>query len=135
MSMGSVVIHRLNTGWLESEPATSLMSAGKHPEVPGGQIKSYGWQDDIRRPDGSVVSGTMVPAPAWYLESCGKRILIDTGTGSADEIIRVQQRYGINLANVTHAGEDIVSRLDGVGVKPEQIDVVVHTHLHFDHVG
>lgn len=133
--MGDVVIQRMNTGWLESEPATSLMSAGKHPEVPGGQIRSYGWRDDIRRPDGSIVSGTMVPAPAWYLESFGKRILIDTGTGNADEIIRVQQRYGINLANVTAPGEHILAHLDRIGVRPEQIDIVIHTHLHFDHVG
>lgn len=133
--MSTVLIRRLNTGWLESEPATSLMGAGKHPEVPGGQIKSYGWQDDIRRPDGSIASGTMVPAPAWYLESHGKRILIDTGTGSADEITRVQQRYGINLANVTDPEEHILAHLDRIGTAPEQIDIVIHTHLHFDHVG
>jgi glyoxylase-like metal-dependent hydrolase (beta-lactamase superfamily II) len=133
--MDSVVVRRFNTGWLESEPATSLMAAGKHPDVPGGQIKSYGWQDDIRRPDGSTVSGTMVPAPAWYLESCGKRVLIDTGTGSADEIITVQQRYGINLANSTDPDEHILAHLDRIGVKPEQIDIVIHTHLHFDHIG
>jgi glyoxylase-like metal-dependent hydrolase (beta-lactamase superfamily II) len=133
--MGSTVIRRLNTGWLESEPATSLMSGGKHPDVPGGQIKSYGWQDDIRRADGSTVSGTMVPAPAWYLESCGKRILIDTGTGDADEIIRVQQRYGINLANRTHPDDHILAHLDRMSVEPGEIDIVIHTHLHFDHVG
>lgn len=130
-----LTIHRLNTGWLESPPGVSLLAEGKHPAVPGGQIRSYGWRDDIVRPDGTVASGTMVPAPAWYVEGAGRRILVDTGTGSAQEIIEVQRRYGINLANTTAPEEHILVQLDRIGVAPEQVDVVVHTHLHFDHVG
>jgi glyoxylase-like metal-dependent hydrolase (beta-lactamase superfamily II) len=128
-------IHRLNTGWLESAPGVSLMNEGRHPDVPGGQIRSYGWRADIRRPDGTVAVGTMVPAPAWYIEGGDARILVDTGMGRADEVIAVQGRYGITLAARNDTDDDILGRLARMGVGPEEIDLVVHTHLHFDHVG
>jgi len=128
-------IHRLNTGWIESMPGVSLMGEGRHPAVPGGQIRSYGWTDDVRRRNGDVVSGTMIPAPAWYIDGADKRILVDTGTGDAEEIIAVQSLYGDPLAAITEPEHDIVRQLDGLGVAPEQIDIVIQTHLHFDHVG
>lgn len=128
-------IHRLNTGWIESMPGVSLMGEGRHPAVPGGQIRSYGWADDIRRPNGDVVSGTMIPAPAWYIEGADRRILVDTGTGNAEEVIAVQESYGDALATITAPEHDVVQQLDALGVAPEQIDVVIQTHLHFDHVG
>ena len=131
----NLVVHRLNTGWIESMPGVSLMNEGKHPDVPGGQIRSYGWSDAVVRPDGTVVGGTMIPAPAWYIEGTDRHILVDTGTGSAETIIAVQKRYGVNLAAVTEPEHDIRVQLDRLGVAPEQIDLVIHTHLHFDHVG
>ena len=131
----SIRIHRLNTGWIESTPGVSLMGEGKHPRVPGGQIKSYGWREDLRRPDGSTVLGTMIPAPAWYIEGAGPRILVDTGTGSAEEVIAVQSLYGVSLAAFTAPEHDIVTQLQGLGVSPADIDIVIQTHLHFDHVG
>lgn len=128
-------IHWLNTGWIESMPGVSLMGEGRHPGVPGGQIKSYGYTSEIRRPNGQVVEGTMIPAPAWYIEGAGKKILVDTGTGKADEVIQVQSLYGNPLATVTEPEHDIVHQLGRLGVAPEDIDIVIHTHLHFDHVG
>lgn len=128
-------IHWLNSGWIESMPGVSLMGEGRHPAVPGGQLRSYGYTEEIRRPDGSVVSGTMIPAPAWYIEGAEKRILVDTGTGDAEEVIAVQSLYGSPLATITGPEHNIVAQLDGLGVAPEQIDIVVQTHLHFDHVG
>lgn len=128
-------IHWLNTGWIESMPGVSLMGEGRHPGVPGGQITSYGWSSDVRRPDGRVVSGTMIPAPAWYIEAGDKKILVDTGTGNAQEVIDVQRLYGDALATVTEPEHDIVYQLAELGVAPEDIDIVVQTHLHFDHVG
>lgn len=128
-------VHRLNTGWLESMPGVSLMGEGRHPDVPGGQILPYGWSTDIERPDGSIVNGTMVPAPAWYIEGADKKILIDTGTGKAEEVISVQGRYGPSLKVITDFEQEITRQLDRLGVAAEDIEIVVHTHLHFDHVG
>ncbi len=131
----NIRIRRLNTGWLESMAEVSLMGGGKHPDVPGGQIRSYGWREDIRRPDGGISKGTMVPAPAWLIEGAGPTILVDTGTGKAGDVIAAQQRYGINLATITEPEHDIVAQLEKLGVSPADIDIVIHTHLHFDHIG
>jgi glyoxylase-like metal-dependent hydrolase (beta-lactamase superfamily II) len=130
----NVRIHRLNTGWISSLPGVSLMGEGRHPRVPGGQIKSYGWREDVRLPDGSTVAGTMIPVPAWYIEGAGPRILVDTGTGTAEKIIAVLSDYGPGLAAVTEPEHDIVTQLQGLGVSPDDIDIVIQTHLHFDHV-
>lgn len=135
MMAGPYRIHRLNSGWIESMPGVSLMGEGRHPAVPGGQIRSYGYREDIRRPDGSVVEGTMIPAPAWYIEGAAQKILVDTGTGNAEEVIAVQSLYGSALATITEPEHDVVTQLEGLGVGAEEIDVVVQTHLHFDHVG
>jgi glyoxylase-like metal-dependent hydrolase (beta-lactamase superfamily II) len=128
-------IHRLNTGWIESMPGVSLMGEGRHPAVPGGQILPYGHSEELKRPDGSLAPGTMIPAPAWYIEGAERKILVDTGTGKAEEVIAVQSLYGRPLATITEPEHDIVRQLERLGVGAEEIDLVVQTHLHFDHVG
>ncbi len=62
------------------------------------------------------------------LRSGGKLILIDTGIGAKlDE----KQRSTYFPGDYGH----LLRRLRGLGVQPEAIDVVVNTHLHFDHSG
>lgn len=58
-----------------------------------------------------------------------KNVLIETGIGAFfDPVLR--ERYG-----VVEASHVLVASLAAVGVTPEQIDVVVLSHLHFDHAG
>jgi glyoxylase-like metal-dependent hydrolase (beta-lactamase superfamily II) len=63
----------------------------------------------------------------WVLHSEGRTILVDTGVGNHKERpyaavwSRLDTRFLENLA--------------AVGVRPEDVDVVVNTHLHIDHVG
>jgi len=61
------------------------------------------------------------------VEERGRRILIDTGAGTkgdakARRIYRLEPRSPADL-------------LAPAGLTPDQIDVVVNTHLHFDHAG
>jgi glyoxylase-like metal-dependent hydrolase (beta-lactamase superfamily II) len=128
-------IHWLNTAWIESPYGVSLMGEGRHPDVPGGQIRPHGSSSEIRRANGDLVSGTMVPAPAWFIEGHGRKILVDTGTGTAEEVLRVQKAYGVTPAMETLPEHDLVFQLEQLGVGAEEIEVVIHTHLHFDHVG
>jgi glyoxylase-like metal-dependent hydrolase (beta-lactamase superfamily II) len=58
----------------------------------------------------------------------GKNILIDTGIGSKWDA-RSLARYAI--AHET----DLISELQKRGLAPEDIDLVINTHLHFDHAG
>ncbi|UJS19280.1 MAG: MBL fold metallo-hydrolase [Candidatus Brocadia sp.] len=55
-------------------------------------------------------------------------ILIDTGIGSKHDE-KFCQRYGIDK------GYHLLESLKHVGYRPENIDIVINTHLHFDHAG
>lgn len=57
-----------------------------------------------------------------------KNVLIDTGIGPKWDA-RSSSRYGI--AHET----DLASELQKRGLAPEDIDIVINTHLHFDHAG
>jgi len=63
----------------------------------------------------------------WVLRSGGRTVLVDTGVGNGRErpdSPMFHQQQG-----------DFLGRLARVGVRPEDVDVVVNTHLHADHVG
>jgi glyoxylase-like metal-dependent hydrolase (beta-lactamase superfamily II) len=62
------------------------------------------------------------------IESGGKRVLVDTGMGErwTEKEVRM---YRIDRATTLMGG------LRAHGLGPEDIDVVVNTHLHFDHAG
>jgi glyoxylase-like metal-dependent hydrolase (beta-lactamase superfamily II) len=62
------------------------------------------------------------------VESAGRRILVDSGLGERwDEPQR--ERLGIDRSTT------LLSGLCRRGLAPEDIDIVVNTHLHFDHAG
>ncbi|WP_435127910.1 MBL fold metallo-hydrolase [Actinacidiphila sp. bgisy144] len=62
----------------------------------------------------------------WVLRSAGRTILVDTGLGNDKqrEVEVFHQRDG-----------DFLDRLAAAGVRPQDVDLVVNTHLHNDHVG
>lgn len=62
----------------------------------------------------------------WVLHSEGKTILVDTGVGNHKE------RPG----SVWHRLEtDFLGNLAAAGIAPGDVDIVINTHLHNDHVG
>jgi glyoxylase-like metal-dependent hydrolase (beta-lactamase superfamily II) len=70
----------------------------------------------------------VVALQTWVLRSAGRTILVDTGAGSRRE------RPG--MAPWFHQREsDLLALLSEAGVQPRDVDVVVNTHLHVDHVG
>ena len=64
---------------------------------------------------------------AWLLRTPTQVVLIDTATGNGKD------RPGIPVLN--HLNEPFLDRLNAAGIRPEQVDLVLHTHLHADHVG
>lgn len=62
-------------------------------------------------------------------EADGQRVLLETGIGSFFEP-RMRERYGVN--ETSHV---LLESLAGLGLSHESIDVVVLSHLHFDHAG
>jgi glyoxylase-like metal-dependent hydrolase (beta-lactamase superfamily II) len=57
----------------------------------------------------------------------GKRILVETGAGDKMNA-KLRDIYGLDGPRLTH-------RLRDYGLAPEDIDIVIDTHLHFDHCG
>jgi N-acyl homoserine lactone hydrolase len=84
----------------------------------------------------------MTPVPvSGYLVTLddGTRVLIDTGM-SRDHIGNPGLTFGGTptaeiITPAMGPADDIVSRLAEAGLTPDDVDVVINTHLHFDHAG
>ncbi len=63
----------------------------------------------------------------WVLRTDSETVLVDTGVGNG------KSRPG--LPAFDGLSTDFLDRLRAVGVAPEDVTVVVNTHLHADHVG
>lgn len=116
-----------------------------------GDLRVHAIQAGRLRLDGGAMFG-VVPKPLWERRtaaddrnriSLGMRclliehpsglVLIDTGAGNKENAkfldIYALTNTGANGRTGLEAG------LDQIGVKPGDIDIVVNTHLHFDHAG
>ncbi|MCG2623025.1 N-acyl homoserine lactonase family protein [Arthrobacter sp. I2-34] len=131
----SVKIQHIVTGELESSLPVSLLNAGAHPDLPVEERRPFGWRTDIRRRNGDITEGVMVPVPVWLIQGTDQVILVDTGLGDIDEVSEMQSRYGVDFVASRSDGQDLVQGLSRHGVTPEDVDTVILTHLHFDHVG
>jgi glyoxylase-like metal-dependent hydrolase (beta-lactamase superfamily II) len=67
-----------------------------------------------------------IPIYCWYLEGGDRKILVDTGEMSP---VQSQDREN-NIGGKIYTFEDGLARWD---LAPEDIDLVIHTHLHNDH--
>lgn len=68
-----------------------------------------------------------VALQSWLLRSEGRNILIDAGGGNG-------KSRPANPA-FDDLDTDFIGQLGAAGLRPEDIDLVVNTHLHVDHVG
>lgn len=66
----------------------------------------------------------LMPVSAWVLETAGRTVLVDACAGTWPT---PREPGG--------QSSDFLDRLAEAGFTPADIDVVVSTHLHFDHVG
>ncbi|MGC4944045.1 MBL fold metallo-hydrolase [Kribbella sp. DT2] len=122
ITLGDVTVTRVKEyyGTVEMDPATFF------PESPDG---SWDEHRDWLAPDfWNPETGECISAiQTWLLRSGGRTILVDTGVGNhkdrpyAPVWSRLETGYLDNLA--------------AAGVRPEDVDLVVNTHLHIDHVG
>ncbi|MFB9391611.1 MBL fold metallo-hydrolase [Streptomyces coeruleoprunus] len=89
------------------------------------------WQDNEDRlapdhwdPDSDTA---VVALQTWLLRSAGRTVLVDTGVGNG--------RERPDTPRFHHWQGDFLGGLARAGIRPEDVDVVVNTHLHGDHVG
>lgn len=69
------------------------------------------------------------PAYVFYIEGLSKKVLIDTGPGDPND---PNMKYHSNYFKLPE--EEVGYALKkATGVDPEEIDIVIFTHLHWDH--
>jgi glyoxylase-like metal-dependent hydrolase (beta-lactamase superfamily II) len=110
-----------------------------------GDLEFHIVPDGHVRLDGGAMFG-VVPRPLWekkmppdarnritmglnclLIQAGGKRILVETGAGGKLNP-KLRDIYGVD-------GPRLTESLRAYAVRPEDIDIVVNTHLHFDHCG
>jgi glyoxylase-like metal-dependent hydrolase (beta-lactamase superfamily II) len=119
-----------------------------------GDVTIHALEAGLQRLDGGAMFG-VVPKPLWerkipadsrnriplalrclLVETPDELVLIETGAGNK-ESEKFVQIYG--LENAAPAGVDAPDRLQAAiseaGFSPDDVGVVVDTHLHFDHAG
>lgn len=112
-----------------------------------GNIEYHLVSDGIYWSDGGGIFG-VVPRVAWALKlppdnmnrvplalncllirSEDKVILVDTGLGNKLSE-KLKTAFGIERPN-----GGLIDNLNAVGISPEDVDIVINTHLHADHCG
>jgi N-acyl homoserine lactone hydrolase len=76
-------------------------------------------------------------APVWsaLIRTPEGNVLFDTGLHPV-HVERPDATFGPGSLKVVMAKEDaVVARLASLGVRPDDVSVVVNSHLHFDHAG
>jgi len=110
-----------------------------------GELEFHILSDGQLLLDGGAMFG-VIPKPLWekrapadsrnritlamnclLIEAAGKRILVETGAGDKMNA-KLRDIYGLD-------GPRLVEGLRGYGLDPADIDIVIDTHLHFDHCG
>ncbi|WP_235632215.1 MBL fold metallo-hydrolase [Mycolicibacterium rutilum] len=72
-------------------------------------------------------AGWRIALQTWVIEVDGLTVIIDTGAGNDKSRPR--------MAVLSDLQTGFLASLRSAGVDPADVDVVVNTHLHFDHVG
>ncbi len=67
-------------------------------------------------------------ANALLVRAAGKTIVVETGNGTK---WNAKQR----AIYAVQEGDPLIAALGKAGVQPDEVDIVINTHLHFDHAG
>lgn len=65
----------------------------------------------------------------FYVESQGRKLLVDTGIGM------LSQTHDHHQPVEQSPEQEPVAALESIGIEAEEIEIVVNTHLHWDHCG
>jgi glyoxylase-like metal-dependent hydrolase (beta-lactamase superfamily II) len=125
---------------IESVPATGLVRA----QTQLGDFELTVCTDGTYRLDGGAMFG-VVPKPLWERRAPAddqNRILLGLNTvvvrtGKHTVVIEtgVGNKQSAKMREIQCNQELLPQSLAAAGVRPEEVDVVINTHLHFDHCG
>ena len=122
IELGRMRIHKVH----EIDSPVPLLS-----QLPGTTAEDMkrllGWYDQPDEVNADPATSFMTfSIHSWVIELDGKTILIDTCDGN---------HKNRSLEAVHQLDSDYLGNLRRAGFAPEDIDLVMCTHLHFDHVG
>jgi N-acyl homoserine lactone hydrolase len=87
-------------------------------------------------------SGRRVLLPCYQvlILSAGRSVLVDTGMPevAAGDPGGLERVHGIEttwIKPLMELGETLEAQLSSVGLKPDDVELLINTHLHFDHAG
>ncbi|OGO15626.1 MAG: hypothetical protein A2Z14_10020 [Chloroflexi bacterium RBG_16_48_8] len=115
MQIGELEIHLFTDG------ITHVDAGGPFGLVPRALYEKYFEPDPLNRVPMTLIS--------MVIRSRGKTILVDTGLGT-----KLNPRE-IEFWRLERPGGGLVRELASKGIFPEDVDIVVNTHLHSDHCG
>jgi glyoxylase-like metal-dependent hydrolase (beta-lactamase superfamily II) len=114
-----------------------------------GDIRIHALEAGLQWLDGGAMFG-VVPKPLWerpipaddhnriplalrclLVEAPGALVLVDTGIGNKEDA-KFREIYGVQNEGAPTRLEDAIR---DAGFEPSDVDIVLDTHLHFDHAG
>ena len=120
VDLGDVTISRLEESYGPAAPASVIM-----PSFDATVREEFG-PDTIAQFVVPETDEALLSVHTWVIRTPQKTILVDTCNGNH------KQR---NVSGIAMLDTDWLQRLVAGGVRPEEVDAVVCTHLHLDHVG
>lgn len=117
--------HSLSVGAIRCH----ILSDGQHHADGGGffgLVPRLLWQRVITPDENNLIP---VDARSLLIESSAGLILVDTGNGDKLDA-KARARMGLPTRN-----ERLIGELRAVGASPEDVEMVLLTHFHGDHVG
>lgn len=115
LHIGDFEIHLINDANILSD------AGGPFGLVPRSLFARYKEPDDLNR--------VSMSHHCLLVKAGGKNIIVDTGIGT-----KIDERTG-KFLTLTRLEGGLVEGLKRRGVMPDQVDLVINTHLHSDHCG
>ena len=124
--MRDVVLGRLSVSRIYEDDAVIPLAVAL-PDITAqdlARLKTWYWDADLADAPGEA--GMRISVHSFVLRVDGRNILVDTCCGN-------EKKRSLPPVNMQHF--PYLQNLERAGLQPEDIDLVMCTHLHFDHVG
>jgi glyoxylase-like metal-dependent hydrolase (beta-lactamase superfamily II) len=114
IQIGDIEVTFVPDGFILSTPVSSY---------PGCDPSVWEGQDHLLNEDGMLV----MSLGALLVRTAGKQVMVDLGWGPTEQV------YADGSGRI--GGGALIDNLGKLGVRPDDIDAVVFSHLHRDHTG
>lgn len=126
-------VHTLVIGAANAPVDQLFLNYGALSKQEQEKLLPFGFKEDMKWKDGSIRPGIDLAFLVFFIEGADKNILVDTGFGDCQKVMDVLSKYNNNQIYWRKPEWEIERQLDKLGLRPSDIDIVLHTHLHFDH--